>query len=297
MKLPERVDKHITESSSFKVFSNNIPDSWIIREVTERDYGIDCYVELVNNKNQVTGELISIQLKGKKGISWTKDNYFTFSGINISTTNYWRLFPTPVFICLVDTVSKEVFFCPIKSSVRENYEEYIKQDKFSYKVLKENKLEVGNLRQFIQSYFQEKMINDMERNIATFISHYQQYQDFVCDNIGRDCFMGIDNDRIIYLEHFYNNLHFLSNYFNIAWNIDPLNDFFKRSQQKFGNNYPLYEQEMDEVVNKLDEKIAPIMLALKSHITEKEKVYWIVTNIHLFNIMINVDEEGKIHSW
>ena len=151
MKLPERVDKHITESSSFKIFSNNIPDSWIIREVTERDYGIDCYIELVNTKNQVTGELISIQLKGKQGIKWTKDNYFTFSGINISTTNYWNRFPTPVFICLVDILSKNVFFCPVKSQIRQNFYDYAKQDKFSYRIQKNNKLEIKDLEPFIKS--------------------------------------------------------------------------------------------------------------------------------------------------
>lgn len=50
MKYPERIDKHITESSSYKIFSNAIPDNWIVREVTERDYGIDCYVEIVKKK-------------------------------------------------------------------------------------------------------------------------------------------------------------------------------------------------------------------------------------------------------
>jgi hypothetical protein len=66
MEYPKRVNKHITESSSFKIFSRNIPDSWIVREVTERDYGIDLYIELATKDNRVTGELISIQLKGKE---------------------------------------------------------------------------------------------------------------------------------------------------------------------------------------------------------------------------------------
>lgn len=78
VQLPIRDTKHVTETSSYKIFSRNIPDHWIIREVSERDYGIDCYIELVNGKNQVTGELISIQLKGKQKIKWTKDDYFTF---------------------------------------------------------------------------------------------------------------------------------------------------------------------------------------------------------------------------
>lgn len=297
MKLPERVDKHITETNSFKIFSNNIPDSWIIREVTERDYGIDCYIELVNNKNQVTGELISIQLKGKQGISWTKEDYFTFSGINISTSNYWNRFPTPVFICLVDTISKEVFFCPIKSRIRQNYYDYAKQDKFSYRVYRTDKLELNNLSSFIVSYFQEKRIDDLERNLSTFISHYQQYQDFIGENIGRDCFMGVENNRVLYLKHFYNNLRFLCYFFNIDWSIDALENYFKRSQKNFGDDYTIYEQEIDEVVTELDKKVTPIMLTLKEHITNKEQEYWMITDIHLFNLMINVNDKGEMPTW
>ncbi|WP_165835406.1 hypothetical protein [Chryseobacterium viscerum] len=51
MKLPKRVPQHISETASFKLFSSNIPDNWIIRDITERDYGIDCYLELVNENN------------------------------------------------------------------------------------------------------------------------------------------------------------------------------------------------------------------------------------------------------
>lgn len=63
MKLPKRVPQHISETASFKLFSSKIPDNWIIRDITERDYGIDCYLELVNDNNELSGELALIQLK------------------------------------------------------------------------------------------------------------------------------------------------------------------------------------------------------------------------------------------
>ena len=150
---------------------------------------------------------------------------------------------------------------------------------------------------YIKSYFQEKWIKDLEINLTTFISHYQQYQDFISENVGRDCFMGVENDRVLYLKHFYNNLRFLCNFFNIDWNIAPLKDYFKRSQKNFGDDYQIYEQEIDEVVNELDEKMKPILLELKNHISDKERDYWMITDINLFNLMINVNSEGEITSW
>jgi len=99
MKLPKRVPQHISETASFKLFSSKIPDSWIIRDITERDYGIDCYLELVNDDNELTGELALIQLKSRQSIPWTTQEYYSLTGVDIATSNYWYKFAVPVFPC------------------------------------------------------------------------------------------------------------------------------------------------------------------------------------------------------
>lgn len=264
MELPKRIDQHITETVSFKIFNNVIPNEWIIREVTERDYGIDCYVEIVNKNRQVTGELISIQLKGiKNGIKWTKENYYTFSSIKISTSNYWNIFPTPVFICLVDVLNKEVFFCPVKTEIRKNYIEYKKGNRLSYKIQKSNKLTLGTNTEFLKQYFKEKQIELFEKELITFISSYSQYKEFISENNYRDQFMGVDFVRVLFLTHFYNNTKFLYDYLNLPWDIKSLEEYKKLSIQTYGDNYSLYEQHMSEIVNKLERKMNPLVLEIK----------------------------------
>ena len=46
MRLPQRASQHVTESKSYRIFSAKLPEDWIVREVTERDYGVDCYIEI-----------------------------------------------------------------------------------------------------------------------------------------------------------------------------------------------------------------------------------------------------------
>ena len=58
MQLPNRPIQHIVESVSFRIFSASVPDVWLVREVTERDYGIDCYLELVAPTGDLTGDLV-----------------------------------------------------------------------------------------------------------------------------------------------------------------------------------------------------------------------------------------------
>lgn len=297
MELPTRDAKHVTEASSYKIFSRNIPNHWIIREVSERDYGIDCYIELVNNQNQVTGELISVQLKGKQKIKWTKDDYFTFSGINISTTNYWMKFPTPVFICLVDLETEEVFYSSVKESVRKNFYSYIKQDTFSYKIYKKDKLEVSTLENFIFSYFSDKHWKNLDININTFLSNYARYTDFIKENTGRDCFMGVDIDRVLYLKVFYENIRFLCLHFQIEWKLKSISDYFSESQKSFGDAYYIHEYYIDEIVTKLGELLPPVSLKIKDHITNIESEYWYIMDLQLYNLVINIDDDGSVPSF
>ncbi len=144
------------------------------------------------------------------------------------------------------------------------------------------------------SYLKEKMTKDLEQNISTFISHYTQYQEFISENIGRDCFMGLEMIRILYLKHFYYNLHYLCQYFNIDWNLKSIREYFQLSQKAFGDAYDIHEHYADEIVKELDKLLIPVLLKLREFITEEEKEYWISMDLQLFNTMINVRDNGEI---
>jgi len=64
MIFPQRPSAHIKETDSWKILQNSVPSEWLLRGVTERDYGVDCYLEMIGRDGSVRGDLISIQLKG-----------------------------------------------------------------------------------------------------------------------------------------------------------------------------------------------------------------------------------------
>ncbi len=297
MKLPERVANHITETKSFKIFSNNIPDEWVIREVTERDYGVDCYIEMVNEENQLTGELISIQLKGTNDLTWTQNGTHSFYEVKISTTNYWYQFPTPVFICLVDVKNAKVYFETVRSAVRKSYIKYSEQRTFHYIFKKDNELNINDISIFISAYHKEKKIFKNENNVITFISHYEQYRDFMDENYGRDLFLPVENQRVLYLKHMYEVFKNLCDFFDIEWTLKSMNEYSIESQKKFGTDEYLYEMDNDIIIDKLDELFVPLILVIKEYIIETEKEYWLVKDIATFNQMLNVRKDGKINYW
>lgn len=65
---PKRKKQHTDDTRARGIFLSSIPSMWICREVLERDYGIDYYLELVGGEGDLTGHIVAIQLKGTK--SW-----------------------------------------------------------------------------------------------------------------------------------------------------------------------------------------------------------------------------------
>lgn len=139
MRFPKRPKPHVTETAAWRILQSSVPDEWILRDVMGRDYGVDCYLELVNRDNEVTGDLISLQLKETDVLEWKDDGKFeksTFSGIKTSTANYWMHLPVPVFLCVADTSQGKLYFAPIKDQVRKRYDEFLKQDTFSFRLIR-----------------------------------------------------------------------------------------------------------------------------------------------------------------
>jgi hypothetical protein len=297
MELPKRSSKHITETASFKIFNEKIPNNWVLREVTERDYGLDCYIELVNKNDYLTGHLVSIQIKGRNGVKWNKTNpnKFTLTGINISTTNYWCNFSVPVLLCLVDIKAREVFCLPVKTYIRRHFSKYADQKSFNYRFDKRLILDGSSgLSNLVHFYFRDLRLDRFENNAITFITHYEKYSEFINSNLNRDCFMGVETNRILYLKHVYNNLQFLCDYLGLAWEIESVESYEEKSQETFGASYDLYEQQMDEIVQKLEPKLSLLLLKLRDVVCAEESEYWLENNIQLFNLMLNVQEDGEM---
>jgi hypothetical protein len=179
MKLPKRPSAHIKETESWKILLNSVPSLWMFRDVSERNYGIDCYIKIVSNENTVTGDLLSAQLKGTENISGKNSKTKArreakFTGIKIETINYWMNLPVPVFLFVAETSSNKLYFAPIKHQVRNQYSKYLKQGSLSFALSEEHSFadETGLLN-FIICYIQEKTFRDLKIWGRGLISDYR----------------------------------------------------------------------------------------------------------------------------
>lgn len=114
---PKRAEQHIAESSSRTLLSNHLPREWVTREVTERDYGVDLYVEIVGKDKVLAGNLTALQLKAVKQAK-IRRGVLRVSGVKRATLNYWLSLPVPVFLVVACMASRQVYWANVREQDR-----------------------------------------------------------------------------------------------------------------------------------------------------------------------------------
>jgi hypothetical protein len=261
---------------------NCLPSEWILRDITGRDYGIDCYIELVSNKNELTGDLVSIQLKGKKKLKWRnapkgEHHVSTISGIKTSSINYWMSLPVPTFLCVAELSSKKLYFSPIEFNIRRNYIKLSKQKSLSFKI--DDRYELTNeigLQLFIAFYLREKTHSAFTYKFTTLLNNSRQYADFIFENLGRDAFLGVEPDVELRLLQMYMTCKSVADFLMIEWNVTPLSEAYKEDRKKWKDSfYRLHELTLSELLFQILKILPKLIEEVREIVLKTEKDYWI----------------------
>jgi hypothetical protein len=300
MQFPKRIATHITETASFKIFSKIIPDEWIIREITERDYGIDCYIEICEN-GFVTGKMLSVQLKAEKEILIHRDNdeeYVAYYDIKASSLNYWYNLPVVTLFLFIDIDNEIIYFQNIRKFVRTYYEKFINENLKSIKINSKQILNKNSVVSHINNIYALEMNRQyFEHSVESFIYNFDQYVDMCDTHWCRDCFLSLDEeglDDIIIM-----NIHKISKYFsscfNITWNIKSIEDMIEEGQKMFGTHGDLFEKQVAEFVQLVLPIMNRIIDELIDLITYKERDYWTRNNNTLWRVIKTKDIKRRIN--
>ena len=110
-----RTYQHIIDTRSIKKVLNTFPDHWVVRELSERDYGIDLLIEIFDqigtDKNnheayESTGSLLNIQVKGTDTeLKQSKKNTIDIR-LHRKNLSYFEKFAIPFILLRVD-ISRE----------------------------------------------------------------------------------------------------------------------------------------------------------------------------------------------
>jgi len=116
---PKRSKPHMVESRSLAIFLYRAPPEWIVRQVTERDYGVDLYVEIGDSNHSLTGDLVALQLKGASVVKFDKNDTHMAKSIKRSSLDYWLSFAVPVFLIVVCATTGDVYWANLRELNRQ----------------------------------------------------------------------------------------------------------------------------------------------------------------------------------
>ena len=116
MDLPKRNESRVTENKGLDIVKNIFQDEhkWIFRKVPlEEDYGIDAYIDILEDGKYITGKTIAIQVKSGRSYFETKNNIgWIFYGES-KHLNYYLNHDVPVLIVLVDIETKSAYWIKV----------------------------------------------------------------------------------------------------------------------------------------------------------------------------------------
>jgi hypothetical protein len=288
MNLPQRHPNHIIESKSWKILQAAIPAHWILRDITERDYGIDAYLELVTNDGFVTGHLVSLQLKGKEQIDW-KDGIYRFSGTSVDTVNYWMKLPVPVFLCVADTTASRVWFANVKAQVRRNYAEFISQKTLTFSVSFDHEMGTRpGMEQFVKEYDQEYRHDRSEYDLTSLFANCSRYAEFCEERFHRDCHLPVEQDNLMFLAHMHGVTETVARHLGIPWGLKSMAQMYQEDRTNWkDSSYDLHESTACEFVKGLAPKLIEILRAAQEHVTSTYAEYWKRTNYPLYRACLH----------
>lgn len=292
LELPKRADNHIRETSGNKILESLIPAEWIIRSVTERDYGVDCYIELVDEKKRLTGEIVFVQMKATDKINWRKDNGFRFHNVEKATTNYLKSFIIPTYLFLVDLSTAEMFFVSVKEYIAEHYKEYWDSDSFAYEF--SHGCDAFTIEAFLKSFHRNNMYNQFRNELQYFISDMHHYIEFMQEHNYCDEFLQIEQEEMVFFEAMHRNISFLQDYFGTINKLTPIEILDEEGRNKYGEAYEqtLFEGILTDLFDKFKDSVLEIVDRIKELVTQKESDYWWRERNYIFHYFYNLDRDS-----
>ncbi|TAU52533.1 DUF4365 domain-containing protein [Rhizobium leguminosarum] len=291
MKLPTRPATHLTEAASWRLLQSLAPETWIVREVTERDYGIDAYIEITSDAGEITGDLISVQLKGTESVDWTApkkrpaktkkemgdlDHTARSPQIATSTANYWERLPVPVFLFVADISAGDVYFASVEPVIRRNYDKLESQDTLSFSLLKGHSLSQEIGPHMVDWYAKrERLHRDFVSQISQLVSHAETFHEFIGMNQGRDSFMEVEADVHLRFRALHQSCQMAAAYLGVEWNVDSLRDLYKRDREQFQDEWVwLHELTLDRALAQIEASFPTLLRAAVDLIENVEGTYW-----------------------
>lgn len=292
MNFPKRASQHIQESRSFKAFIARLPDDWVIRHVTERDYGLDCLVEIPMGDN-IVGYIFGAQLKDTRKLCWREDGRATLSKISCSTANYWMGLPFPVFLFLYVEGEDKMFIANVRQQCRQRYSALLGDGTTHFVFHRDINLDDPDAELLLVAlFFREQSFESFSASLYNLLVYIETHVDFIVSHWDCDSFLVVEADVIFGFVALYNSIRIVGDYVNVACDLLTLDELLRQDRADFGHSSDLlHEQTLAGALHRLAPIYCDVLNAAKKRVTGDELSFWLDRDSLFTDYCYNLDSE------
>jgi uncharacterized protein DUF4365 len=299
VEYPKRTSQHIQESRSFKALSAGLPDEWILRHVTERDYGLDCIVEIPLGE-QVVGWLFGAQVKSTTKMKWREDGTAILAGIKCSTANYWLGLPFPVILFLYDEAENKMFIANARQQCRRRFDDLLYQSttSFSFK----QRIHLGDevaTDLIVLIMFQEQSFETFASALKNLLVSVETHLEFIERHWERDFFLEVPVEALIFFTAFCDSLGAVADFVALekifGRSVPRIDKLIEQDQSDFHHSSPLlHEATLARALRVLARDYVEILQLARKRVAEEEFSFWLSRDPLLANYCTNSESEEAI---
>ncbi|NWC91066.1 MULTISPECIES: DUF4365 domain-containing protein [unclassified Pseudomonas] len=288
---PDRSSSHITDNAAKNILRSALSPAWMLRDLSENDYGIDFLLEFASPENRILGQVVAIQLKGTESSGLQDEDHHRVS-IKTSTLNMWLNYEMPVFLVLVDAKSGCVYLKSIEEEVRKNHRKYdsVAAQSVSFNF---SSADVFRAEGAIAKYEYAKRLRRMDHDLISITSLHHDFVRLHVERYRRDEEGPVDGDGSYNpsnplgyhkyerkLRDIYKRMQRTSTLIGITWSIPSIERIVAdgRWYPDWGNE--MHEVQFSSILDYLDDQMQTICGELEL-IISKYRDYWLASQPEL----------------
>ena len=315
--LPQRPVQHIIDEQGILLLQEVFdPAHYIFHNLSSRDYGIDCFLEVVE-KGNVTGRMLSLQLKSST--QFPNKNYIKQT-IQFSTCNYWFQNVMPVLLVMADITNRCLYYVDVKEQIRERYSDFSTKRNFTFEVPADSKLismdnvdfdnRTPDMIQNIKNHMRFKLIeflmfdySNFENALNDFITNRFAFYEHI-NHQHADEFLTQPQSFYNITQHIQYILIVIARHLYLSIDSIDFDEVRKKCEKVYQfyhitpDNNEVIEYEITVLHQIIMKNILQVIDTIHYHIRVCEKDYWETINPRIFNEAYSLSqEEFKEHCY
>lgn len=250
---PLRSDTHRIDTLAVRRLISVMNENWIVRDLSERDYGIDLMVEYWDHERP-TGKTAFFQIKGKRDpvIVLKRDPVVSFYDFPVKTLLYAEHFPEPFFLIHLSVEKDQpIYFLWLQRYIQlelnrttpewrneekinitiPSINDFLRAENHVLGIVSKNVLMKKSMRFLMDYYFWDRHIEELieegimeiKPNCLSYISKFKAYRSFF-----EELADGIGGTSEIDFEQAVTHIHTFNDVYRDAETRDWLRDFRAR---------------------------------------------------------------------